>query len=62
MVGPNQAVTASRYNAVRCADGWYPTRRGCPVLAPLWELGVVTGLQVLAGGRWLRVRTVATPS
>lgn len=39
-----------RYNAVRRDDGgWYPTRRGCPVLQPLREHGEVTGLEILAG-------------
>jgi hypothetical protein len=45
-----------RYNAVRHGgqdhdgDGWsfYATRRGCPVLEPLRELGGIAGVTVLA--------------
>lgn len=39
-----------RYNAVRRdLGGWYPTRRGCPVLHPLREGGEVAGIEIMAG-------------
>ena len=39
-----------RYNAVRDGlGGWHATRRGCPVLHPIEEGGVVAGLTLLAG-------------
>jgi len=39
-----------RYNAVHRDDGgWFPTRRGCPVLRPIWEDSQVAGVRVLAG-------------
>jgi hypothetical protein len=51
-----------RYNAVRRdGGGWYPTRRGCPVLRPLWEHGQVRGLGVMAG-RMLLPFVLGTPS
>jgi hypothetical protein len=46
-----------RYHAVRRdGGGWYPTRRGCPVLHPLGEHGEVTGLRILAGRLLLSFR------
>jgi hypothetical protein len=50
-----------RYNAVQRGNGgWYPTRRGCPVLRPLRkdgrEDGEVVGLTILAGRTLVPVR------